>query len=110
MVLPTPARAGPRSGSACLLCPFTGHCSVARCPNRWKSRKRKKKGRTGSGNESLSPHANTRAGVYKKPQSEGKGVRHLLCEAPEGPFRQKGPDPFSLRPKIEYTAIFFPCK
>ena len=23
-----------------------------------------------------------------------KGVRTLLCEAPEGPFRQKGPDPF----------------
>ena len=24
----------------------------------------------------------------------GKGVGNLLCEAPEGPFRQKGPDPF----------------
>jgi signal transduction histidine kinase len=24
---------------------------------------------------------------------EGKGVGTLLCEAPEGPFRQKGPDP-----------------
>src|SRR5207244_10915990 len=23
-----------------------------------------------------------------------KGVRHLLCEAPSGPFRQKVPDPF----------------
>ena len=26
----------------------------------------------------------------------GKGVRHLLCAAPEGPCRQKVPDPFSL--------------
>jgi hypothetical protein len=33
-----------------------------------------------------------------------KGVRHLLCEAPFGPFRQKVPDPFfnsvAHRPKI----------
>ncbi len=27
--------------------------------------------------------------------SPGKGDRHLLCEAPEGPFRQKVPVPFS---------------
>ena len=27
-----------------------------------------------------------------------KGVRTLLCRAPEGPFRQKGPDPFFSRP------------
>ena len=27
----------------------------------------------------------------------GKGDRHLLCEAPEGPFRQKVPVPFSAR-------------
>ncbi|MEA1951355.1 MAG: 3-hydroxyacyl-CoA dehydrogenase NAD-binding domain-containing protein, partial [Planctomycetota bacterium] len=26
---------------------------------------------------------------------ERKGVRNLLCEAPEGPFRQKVPDTFS---------------
>ena len=26
----------------------------------------------------------------------GKGVRNLLCEAPEGPFRQKVPDTFSV--------------
>jgi phosphocarrier protein HPr len=26
----------------------------------------------------------------------GKGDRHLLCEAPEGPFRQKVPVPFSV--------------
>jgi ribosomal protein S18 acetylase RimI-like enzyme len=30
----------------------------------------------------------------------GKGARHLLCEAPEGPFRQKVPDTFSLPRKI----------
>ena len=30
----------------------------------------------------------------------GKGVRTLLCEAPFGPFRQKGPDPFFARPSI----------
>jgi light-regulated signal transduction histidine kinase (bacteriophytochrome) len=29
------------------------------------------------------------------PLAEGKGDRHLLCEAPEGPFRQKVPVPFS---------------
>jgi hypothetical protein len=28
----------------------------------------------------------------------GKGVRTLLCEAPVGPCRQKGPDPFSTSP------------
>ncbi|MBN1911355.1 MAG: DNA repair exonuclease [Pirellulales bacterium] len=28
----------------------------------------------------------------------GKGARHLLCEAPEGPFRQKVPGTFSARP------------
>ena len=29
------------------------------------------------------------------PLAAGKGDRHLLCEAPEGPFRQKVPVPFS---------------
>jgi hypothetical protein len=33
----------------------------------------------------------------------GKGDRHLLSEAPEGPFRQKVPDPFS-RPSGIWTA------
>jgi phosphoribosylformylglycinamidine synthase len=28
----------------------------------------------------------------------GKGVGSLLCEAPEGPYRQKTPDPFSAEP------------
>jgi len=28
-------------------------------------------------------------------QTDGKGVRSLLCSAPVGPFRQKTPDPFS---------------
>src|SRR5580704_8143018 len=27
-----------------------------------------------------------------------KGVRHLLCEAPFGPFRQKVPDPYLTMP------------
>ena len=30
------------------------------------------------------------------PPRAGKGDRHLLCEAPGGPFRQKVPVPFSL--------------
>ncbi|MFZ1932557.1 MAG: O-antigen ligase family protein [Thermoguttaceae bacterium] len=30
----------------------------------------------------------------------GKGDRHLLCEAPEGPFRQKVPVPLSPKPRI----------
>ena len=32
----------------------------------------------------------------------GKGDRHLLCEAPEGPFRQKVPVPFSRAPSQRY--------
>ena len=31
----------------------------------------------------------------------GKGDRHLLCEAPEGPFRQKEPVPFSSSEKAD---------
>ena len=31
----------------------------------------------------------------REPSVRGKGDRHLLCEAPEGPFRQKVPVPFS---------------
>ncbi len=30
-------------------------------------------------------------------EEDGKGDRHLLCEAPSGPFRQKVPVPFSRR-------------
>jgi hypothetical protein len=46
-----------------------------------------------------------------------KGVGTLLCEAPEGPFRQKSPDPFSSEPMFNlialvrdgrYWAILFP--
>ena len=40
---------------------------------------------------SLSPAL---AAVLLKPHG-GKGDRHLLCKAPEGPFRQKEPVPFS---------------
>ena len=32
-----------------------------------------------------------------------KGVRTLLCEAPEGPSRQKSPDPFVLKASEAYT-------
>src|SRR5581483_7140893 len=36
-------------------------------------------------------YAKRRACVARRVE---KGVRHLLCEAPSGPFRQKVPDPF----------------
>jgi 4'-phosphopantetheinyl transferase len=36
----------------------------------------------------------------------GKGDRHLLCEAPEGPFRQKVPVPFS-RSRLDLARRFF---
>jgi biotin synthase len=35
-------------------------------------------------------------------QEAGKGDRHLLCEAPDGPFRQKVPVPFSRRLNPRY--------
>ena len=35
-------------------------------------------------------------GAYNQAGKAGKGVRNLLCEAPEGPFRQKVPDTFSV--------------
>jgi len=36
-----------------------------------------------------------------------KGVRTLLCEAPSGPFRQKGPDPFfAAIPRKELHAVY----
>ena len=38
----------------------------------------------------------------------GKGDRHLLCEAPEGPFRQKVPVPLSPKPRFR-TPTRFPC-
>ena len=37
----------------------------------------------------------THASVPAESQNQGKGDRHLLCEAPEGPFRQKVPVAFS---------------
>ncbi len=33
--------------------------------------------------------------IFAEAAHAGKGVRNLLCEAPEGPFRQKVPDTFS---------------
>ena len=33
--------------------------------------------------------------MLTKSKPRGKGVRPHLCEAPFGPFRQMGPDPFS---------------
>ena len=44
-----------------------------------------------------------------RPLGLGKGVRNLLCEAPEGPFRQKVPDtfsePISIPPSLLISAI-----
>jgi len=35
----------------------------------------------------------------------GKGDRHLLCEAPSGPFRQKVPVPFSGGGKVQFHRV-----
>src|SRR5204863_9550945 len=53
-----------------------------------------------SGNQS--PRHVTRSNTFDEAERLGgllgrsieKGVRHLLCKAPEGPFRKKVPDPF----------------
>jgi len=37
------------------------------------------------------------SGLWARSAPGGKGDRHLLCEAPSGPFRQKVPVPFSAR-------------
>src|SRR5207249_637146 len=68
----------------------------AKMPN---SRLRSASGRTGVspgmasyflwGGEEHEPDALAKAALGGE-----KGVRHLLCEAPSGPFRQKVPDPF----------------
>ncbi len=41
------------------------------------------------------PLAQSRLDGIGLDESNGKGVRHLLCKAPEGPSGQKVPDPFS---------------
>ena len=37
----------------------------------------------------------------EQPYERRKGVRYLLCEAPEGPFRQKVPDTFSSPQEVD---------
>jgi len=39
--------------------------------------------------------------------SREKGVRNLLCEAPEGPSRQKAPDPFFTEGPIQFGGVMY---
>ncbi len=43
--------------------------------------------------------------MLTKSKPRGKGVRPHLCEAPFGPFRQMGPDPFSTKPRNDYDEL-----
>jgi len=42
--------------------------------------------------------------------ARGKGDRHLLCEAPEGPFRQKVPVPFSAHAALVAMLLAMACR
>jgi len=44
---------------------------------------------------------------FRERSGAGKGVRTQLCEAPGGPFRQLGPDPFSGHRTIVWLPSFF---
>ena len=51
-----------------------------------------------TGDASLLPHIDEMTKnmeFFRRGRGGGKGDRNLLCEAPEGPFRQKVPVPFS---------------